>query len=148
MSSRMNERYMFRGKRKDNGKWEIGHYVITGEFPIGDESDLSPMVMHVITNGYTQEVVDPNTVDMCTGLRDINKKLIFEGDIVEDDYGRKMRVEYSLQLQQTRLYQVGSYENILGMSKGWPIFDWLFPSLELTVIGNIYDNAELLVETQ
>ena len=35
----MEDRYLFRAKRLDNGEWELGHYVREPNVPVGDESD-------------------------------------------------------------------------------------------------------------
>ena len=69
----MENRYLYRAKRLDDGKWIQGYlYGIWERIYIlwGMCNDVPCMIE-----------VDPATVCQCTGLEDKNGKLIFENDI-------------------------------------------------------------------
>lgn len=99
-----------------------------------------------------------------TGLKDKNGKEIYEGDIVEfddsseDEYG----AEYDILNKAVVVFNDGRWELDDFQELGTPVTsvigfmnndmnqeDWhLFISEELTIVGNIYENPELLKETR
>ena len=82
----MNDRYLYRAKRKSDKKWIYGNLIQTDDG------------VYIIQNYVPQHLigkyeVDPSTICQCTGLRDKNGKLILENDVV-DFLGHKGKVMY------------------------------------------------------
>lgn len=131
----MNREVLFRGKRVDNGEWVEGYLVeddhnsyrtfivISAHWEIDEDGNTDLIETEVV------EVI-PETVGQYTGLTDKNGVKIFEGDIVKHG---------SLIVEVTYIQK---YTRFAGKRKGcvMAVFDW--NSCE--VIGNIYDNPELL----
>lgn len=130
--------YLFRGKRKDNGEWVEGFYC---KYPHQFSSFLEP---HIFVSSFNAEKetgsctaypVIPETVGQYTGSIDKNRTKIFEGDIV--------RAITHL----TDIY-VGAvtFENGAFWYKNWSWFKFQFKFEKTEIIGNIYDNPELIGE--
>ncbi len=127
----MNDRYLFRGKRKDGQGWIEGDLVHTRTTTQG-----------VVTEIYTLDMsyeVDPETVGQCTGLKDKNGKLIFEGDIVKGLFNFGLEImsvctfkdgAFGLTAKQCGAYHFSAFTSIC--------------NVKYEVIGNIRDNPELL----
>lgn len=84
-------------------------------------------------------IVDPKTVGQYTGLKDKNGTKIFEGDIVDVLYD----VNYiGVATERIGVFEVVHNGCFMGQKGG--VRYHFIPSDECTVIGNIYDNPELL----
>ena len=122
----MEDRYLFKGKRIDNGEWVQGA-LFNGESHciIGNEIKFSPYTEHECKIvGYE---VDRDTICQCTGLKDKNGKLIWENDILKYDWGG------------TRIDFIKYDPPIFTYSQS---MRWNLQQDE--VIGNIFDNPGLL----
>lgn len=132
---------LFKAKRKDNGKWVEGYYCKT---TIGNDvrpSDLIFVPFKVSRNeewGWMK--VDFDTICQYTGLTDKNGQKIWENDIVnrtdlhvvsEPSIGF---IEYDLENTSFLIHWTNKVEYS-------PTYHW---KDKLQVIGNIFDNADLL----
>jgi uncharacterized phage protein (TIGR01671 family) len=135
---------IFRGKRKDNGEWVEGYYARKGVDKDTFKHFICVMTFNVNGNTYssmfylTDIEVIPETVGQYTGLTDKNGTKIFEGDILsahlDDGYPEN----------ETMLEVV--WHNNGWYGKNGKFFDDFDNGFEkyFEVIGNIYDNSELL----
>lgn len=126
---------LFRGKRTDNGEWVYGYVCCYGW--TGKENTY--IVPDYASALYSLKV-DPKTVGQYTGLKDKNGTKIFEGDIIyaASKYDAADMVvvynpaEFRLVLcEDYKIYKPGLRFKC-------------YERFNMQVIGNIYDNPELL----
>lgn len=141
---------LFRGKTED-GKWIEGGYFAYHDI-IGREHVL---ILEETEGGFTYIQVDPETVCQSTGLTNKNGVKIWENDIVrwDDDDECISVIRYDA---ETAAFVIDHYGiNGCLMEYGWDEtvggfgkietngFDD-FCSLDFEVIGNIFNNPELM----
>lgn len=128
----MNDRYLFKAKRADNGEWVQGYYYQIWE---------NGYILWGMTNDVPNMIeVDVSTICQSTSLKDKNGELIFENDIIErldihDIKGPSIGIiEYDVENTSFLIH----WTDIANYS---PTFHW---KNRIGVIGNIFDNPELL----
>lgn len=139
----MNREILFRGKRVDNGEWEVG-YAVKGCDRENQMFIAKSIGVGFFTGGITACEVKPETIGQFTGLCDKNGKKIFEGDIVRF-YDKDWTANgiATVDFEKGRWKINGHYTTKLS-SIVW--LDLYRTGFEYEVIGNIYDNPELLEE--
>ena len=135
----------FRGKSKNVNEWCYGTYIFTDDnrnnpFRTGPFKESHRIVFWCSGDwnmgGWVDEEVIPETIGQYTGLKDKNGKEIYEGDIMNDPTSKNVGVvTWNSVLCQFQL----SWQN---MHVAADIF--FMVKCNSFVIGNIYDNPELI----
>ena len=122
----MKREILFRGKRVKDGKWVEG--LLTKDIKGHIRIQYNPRNFSVVVN--------PETVGQFTGMTDKNGTKIFEGDIVKEKYKINERLYY--------IVWDNDYFALRAESEytSYQLDELLLSHCE--VIGNIYDNKELL----
>lgn len=152
----MGREILFRGKRANNGEWVEGYMIKypSGKVEVFKKCEEPPDVL-------LRCEVDPDTLCQYTGLTDKNGKKIWENDILRG-HGN------NTDLSKVVYGEFGMIENetleVIDIVIGWhyepiptdafskcepfclpmPLTNYYIDRCEFEVIGNIYDNQELL----
>lgn len=98
---------------------------------------------YISDNSYSEDwewyAISFDRIEQCTGLKDKNGKLIYEGDILKSIYSEIMQYRIYWEGRGYRMRVYGSDNKIVD---DCPIFINAADVLE--VIGNIHENADLL----
>lgn len=136
----MNREILFKAKRLDNSEWvegyylniaKINHFICTGKIKLdGALKGIIAPEMYAI---------DPDTLCQYTGLTDKNGEKIWENDILRRDGYWDIRIEFENGAFMVRNADKVQYINRVACT---PISTFDIKAYE--VIGNIFDNADLL----
>lgn len=123
---------LFRGKRVDNGEWVCGdicHH--DGKTSYIGQDQAGEMVILDL---------DPDTVGQFTGLVDMRKTRIFEGDIV-DCWSEGVNAKGTVQQRKDGLWIIypAWQKHIM-----WGLCPDEYLNTTVEVIGNVHDNPELM----
>ena len=122
---------LFRGKRKDNDKWVVGHY---GEYCSGKENVPCISIPKETISGSVCYEVILKTVGQYTGLTDNNGKNVFEHDIVK---------AYDPLDEIFFIGVVKYFDGSFYICNTDFCSDYRWMDYDVEVIGNVFDNPEL-----
>lgn len=139
----MEDRYLCKAKRADNGEWVTGYYV--------KGLDMYDKEVHLIfepatifySNGETDgwNEIDPSTICQCTGSKDKNGNLIWENDIIECKDGKH---NFQTQIEWDAYCAGFIFQDTETSAAGLDAITVNGLYSESKVIGNIFDNKELV----
>ena len=127
----MKDRYLYKAKRVDNGKWVQGHLIVIAKenyFICTGKIKLDASIKGIIAPEMYKVFED--TICQCTGLEDKNGKLIWENDIMKYEWCRISKVDVVKYAPPMFTYS--------------KVARWDLGADE--VVGNIFDNPELIKE--
>ncbi len=137
---------LFRGKSKsiNKGEWIYGSFV--------EDTDLNACCIR--DKSLVYELVDRETIGQYTGLTDKNGKKIFEGDIIRltpPKESGEIYIPTPRNPQEDRILKVIFFDGMFAvdMSKWFKyghgkVALQTYETNRIEIIGNIYDNPELL----
>ena len=139
----MNDRYLYRAKRKDDGEWVEGYLVYDNfdhEYRIVIGLDYSTgTCFHTMMAPR----VDVSTICQCTGLKDKNGNMIWENDICRRVLLPTKRIKTNFKIAYVPYKCCISAIDLDGSNITF-LSDYINNQYEVEVIGNIFDNPELL----
>lgn len=151
---------LFKAKRIDNEEWVEGYYQKRCDFLVGGEHIIFHADSH---KAWEYAGIDPKTLCQFTGLCDKNGKRIWENDILMCHENSEDLVKVAFGEFGVRNIETGS---IVDKAIGWhyeviptdtisrcepfcysmPLTKDYIDRCEMEVVGNIFDNPELLQE--
>lgn len=153
----MKREILFRGKKKGTSEWVCGSLVLNGSESVVIIENRGTVITKQSNTFWSIETpafeVIPETVGQFTGTTDKNETKIFEGDIVR--FERQMPIENMFTDYETggEIVQVDHTVDFIKHTAEFSLFpikchDLMNQSLTcsqfMEVVGNIYDNPELL----
>ena len=156
----MEDRYLFKAKSDDSDRWVKGQLVEVNDTYLIIPNHASKILADWFSASNVVEV-KKDTICQCTGLKDKNGNLIWENDILMCHGNKKDLCKVCF-----GEFKVIDIENIVAVDivQGWyykpletdglskcepfcyemPLTNYYIERMDAEVIGNIFDNKELL----
>lgn len=141
------DRYLYKAKRINNGEWVTGSLLTCED----GTCKIATSLLEVKTNGpilVCAYDVDRDTICQCTGLKDENDNLIWENDILHNGNYFVVKwnapcARFDIVLHNSINIPIGKWEPMIC---DWKTNDFkeYRKAVDYEVIGNIFDNKELL----
>lgn len=139
---------LFRGKRLGIGDWVHG-FLQDRKTPFQIELGDSQWYIFVTPenpdDSYVFYQVDPETAGQYTGMKDKARKRIFEGDIIKAVMNGGNYDQFEFPTGQV-VFENGAF-CLRDRRETTPLCSFA-PAVSFEIIGNIYDNPELLGGTE
>ena len=132
---------LFKAKSLDNGEWVEGSYAYVEH--LGEHFILSSEKVDMgfdICFTTSQYRIDENTLCQYTGLTDKNGHAIWENDIIRHEDLTNGRYIFREQPMKNSYIKWNKFETRFERNDGGS----LYYSKKVEVVGNIFDNPELL----
>ena len=146
----MEDRYLYRAKRKDDGEWIVGSLIQTSYLGsirswISSEQEDKARLREVSSNQAVWRAfeVRTDTICQCTELKDKNGKMIWENDICRRVLLPTKRIKTNFKIAYVPYKCCISAIDLDGSNITF-LSDYINNQYEVEVIGNIFDNQELL----
>ena len=135
----MNDRYLYRAKRKNWRELPKEKWWVEGFYAY-----MKPYHYIMPKGNYDSWIeIDEKTLCQCTGLKDKNGNLIWENDICRRILLPTKRIEKNFRIAYVPYKCCLSAIDLDGSNITF-LSDYINNQYEVEVIGNIFDNPELL----
>lgn len=151
----MEDRYLFKAKRVDNGEWVQGYLfddgfengrIFIGGLVIEKYNGTACDDWNVTGIDFCE--VDPSTICQCAGLKDKNRNLIWENDIIKyhfrDLYAQIRYGAYQNCFDSQKAEHIGFYVDWSESRNYRKDLGYWINIVNAEVVGNVFDNPELL----
>lgn len=125
-----------------------GNKQLDGGWVTGFLSQEDYITVTYVDGSVGEQLIDKNTVGLCTGKPDKNGTVIYQGDVLENEKGLRFEVRFGYYtmycpIDDCMMENIGFFTVADGYYEDMP----LGPTEEYaTIIGNIHDNPDFKID--